>query len=74
MAGKTRERKALERVRDILMEACEQDGQDFNTTEKARRKAYRAGINRAVAVISEHVPSSVPAGRASRPAGTKSKA
>jgi hypothetical protein len=41
----------LERVRVILAETCEQDGQGTNLQEVARRKAYRAGINRALALI-----------------------
>jgi hypothetical protein len=41
----------LERVRAILQETCEQDGQGPSSQEVARRKAYRAGINRALAEI-----------------------
>lgn len=46
--------RVLERVRRILEETCEQDGQGFNLSESQRRKAYRAGINRAL----EAMPSS----------------
>jgi hypothetical protein len=42
---------ALERVREILEETCEQDGQGASLQEVGRRKAYRAGINRALAEI-----------------------
>jgi hypothetical protein len=41
----------LERVRAILAQTCEQDGQGTNLSEASRRKAYRAGINRALAEI-----------------------
>lgn len=41
----------LDRVRAILEEACEHDGQGSNLSEVSRRKAYRAGINRALAEI-----------------------
>jgi hypothetical protein len=43
--------QALERVRVILEETCEQDGQGHNLQEVQRRKAYRAGINRALAEL-----------------------
>ncbi len=46
-------RRALQRVREILEETCEQDGQGPSLQEVARRKAYRAGINRALALIAE---------------------
>lgn len=51
---------ALERVRDILQETCEQDGQGDNLQEIARRKAYRAGINRALAEIDAVRPKATP--------------
>lgn len=40
--------RVLERVQRILEETCEQDGQGRSLQEVARRKAYRAGINRAL--------------------------
>ncbi|HMF59892.1 MAG TPA: hypothetical protein VK595_05955 [Vicinamibacterales bacterium] len=43
--------EALERVRVILEETCEQDGQGRNLQEVQRRKAYRAGVNRALAEL-----------------------
>lgn len=43
--------KKLERVRVILRETLEQDGQGPNLEERHRRKAYRAGITRALAEI-----------------------
>lgn len=45
--------KKLERVRTILQETIEQDGQGQSYHERDRRKAYRAGINKALAVIAE---------------------
>jgi hypothetical protein len=38
----------LVRVREILEETCDQDGQQLIMQESARRKAYRAGINAAL--------------------------
>ncbi len=38
----------LLRVQRILEETCEQDGQGASLQETGRRKAYRAGINRAL--------------------------
>lgn len=43
--------RTLEKVREILEETCAQDGRPPNLQELSRRKAYRAGINRALAVI-----------------------
>jgi hypothetical protein len=43
----------LARVRAILAETCEQDGRGSNLQETTRRKAYRAGINRALRVIDD---------------------
>jgi hypothetical protein len=51
--------QALERVRVILEETCEQDGQGRNLQEVQRRKAYRAGINRALAEINATRPKAV---------------
>lgn len=51
---RTNANAVLERVRVILAETCEQDGQPRQ--EVARRKAYRAGINRALATIDEAAP------------------
>jgi hypothetical protein len=48
--------QTLARVRTILEETCEQDGQGSNLQETARRKAYRAGINRALAEIAAARP------------------
>ena len=42
--------RVLDGVRRILVEVCEQDGQ-ASMPEPQRRKAYRAGINRALAEI-----------------------
>jgi hypothetical protein len=42
---------ALDRVREILEQTREQDGQGRNLQEVQRRKAYQAGINRALAEI-----------------------
>jgi hypothetical protein len=41
----------LDRVRRILAETCERDSQGANLQETQRRKAYRAGINQALAEI-----------------------
>ena len=38
----------LERVRLILEQTCERDGQGHNLQESQRRKNYRAGINSAL--------------------------
>jgi hypothetical protein len=43
--------RTLQQVREILEETCDADGQPPNLQELARRKAYRAGINRALEVI-----------------------
>lgn len=43
----------LARVQRILSETCERDGQGSNLQETSRRKAYRAGINRALAELDE---------------------
>jgi hypothetical protein len=42
---------ALDRVREILETAREQDGQGPNLQEVGRRKAYRQAINQALAEI-----------------------
>ena len=41
----------LNRVRMILEETCDADGQGHNLQERQRRKAYRIGINRALAEL-----------------------
>jgi hypothetical protein len=51
-----RDEATLERVRVILAETCKRDGQGSNLQEPARRKAYRAGINRALQVLDEARP------------------
>ena len=49
--------RVLDRVREILEETCEQDGQGRSLQEVARRKAYRAGINRALVELNGYSPS-----------------
>ena len=46
--------RVLSRVQRILEETCEQDGQGASLQEVARRKAYRAGINRALAELASY--------------------
>jgi hypothetical protein len=46
--------RVLERVQCILEETCEQDGRGSSLQEVARRKAYRAGINRALVELRDH--------------------
>lgn len=55
--------RVLERVRSILEETCEQDGQGRSLQESARRKAYRAGINRALVELAGYSAGRRPAER-----------
>lgn len=53
----------LRQVRTILLETCERDGQGWNLHERARRKAYRKGINDAVDEINRALEAPVRRGR-----------
>lgn len=55
--------RTLDRVREILEHAREQDGQGHILSETARRKAYQRGINEALAEINANGPTATTGGR-----------